>query len=169
MAKIGEPLTMERQTLISIDELMDNFRHAILSILPSLEILEVPVGEAMGYDAWEEISSTLYKHLVVEILRFGVNSQDKQFALPNYEMVYQDYGHFSLIDVLPINSANSDERFIFRCFTGVGFENVQCVILSKSTKKILGEESFKSSDVTYRFVFVRGKSEEVFEKVPLVD
>jgi len=149
------------QEKISIRELMENFRQAILSVLPSLQRVGIPFGEASGYDAWDEISGALYKHMVIEVLKFGVHAEEGEFNFPNYEMIYEDYRRFSLIEVFPKGGRQVDKRFVFRCFAGDELKDIECVVLSKEKQKLGADVTFKWLDAGCQFVLAKENDREV--------
>ena len=50
----------------SVSELLRMFRNSLLSVIPSLREAQIPIGVALGSDAWDEISEALFRHIVAD-------------------------------------------------------------------------------------------------------
>lgn len=101
----------------SVNELVGTFKEAATSLLPSLRSVRIPTGVHVGTDAWEEITEPLFKHIVVESIRWSLpEPQIEEFEMPRYEMTYDSYDRFSgLIEVIAweLNAGPEIDRFVF--------------------------------------------------------
>lgn len=78
-----------------------NFRDALLGVLPAVQAADIPWRRPDAYDDWDNIATALYDALVIESLRweFPEGFLD-EFKIPAYDMLLEDYGSYSWIEVL---------------------------------------------------------------------
>jgi len=111
---------------MTVNDLVGNFRAGLLGLLPSVERIGLPWKRNEAYDEWDDLASAVYKALVVEPLRSGLNaSEQDRFGLPDYDMLLPTYAGISMIEVLP---AEADERLkVFHALgtTAVPFDTVE--------------------------------------------
>lgn len=82
----------------SITELIMIFRDSLISLIPILQRAKITVGIDQGYDAWDDISETLFNNIVVESIRWALPENEMlDFKLSRYEMTYEDYFNISFI------------------------------------------------------------------------
>ena len=87
---------MQKYWTTTANDIVSNYRESLNSLMPSLKKVRIPVGVTNGYDAWDDISSTLYKHLVVEPITWTVEFERiKNVSFPLYETDYSDYSQFN--------------------------------------------------------------------------
>ncbi len=77
------------------------FRTALLGVLPAVQLADIPWRRLDAYDEWDDIATVLYNALVIETLRgeFPEELWD-DFKIPAYDMLLEDYGPYSWIEVL---------------------------------------------------------------------
>jgi hypothetical protein len=99
----------------TIDSILNTYSGSLSAVLPSLRCAHIPYGIQDGYDAWDEITDVLYRHLVIELIRSSLAQDVKEdFVLPKYEMDYEDYSRMSLITLNAPTTA--PEYCVFRNF-----------------------------------------------------
>jgi hypothetical protein len=113
----------------SVSELVRIFRSSLLSVIPSLREAQIPIGVALGSDAWDEISEALFHHIVAEGIRHALPPFDmEEFRLPEYEMDYEDYSEMSVIGARQKGErGQSERRLVFHSFSGEALDHVLCV------------------------------------------
>jgi hypothetical protein len=126
----------------SVSELLRIFRNSLLSVIPSLREAQIPVGVALGSDAWDEISEVLFRHIVADGIRHALPPFDmEEFHLPEYEMDYEDYSGMSVIAVRQKGETGQNERrLVFHSFSGEALDHVLCVpVEADGTRRRDGE------------------------------
>lgn len=95
-----------------------NFRRALLGVLPSVEAAEIPWRRPDSYDEWDQVATALYDSLVISVLRWEFPEPVwDELNVPPYDMLLHDYGHYSMIEVLPTDGT------MCRVFHALGTEN----------------------------------------------
>jgi hypothetical protein len=87
----------------SVDELMGIFRDTLIALLPSMRRARIPWRSFDAYDAWDNITETLFEEIVVGPIRCGV--RDFEMKIPRYGMTHRDLTPFSFIAVLKVAEA----------------------------------------------------------------
>lgn len=87
---------------MKITALISNFRAGLIGLLPSIVRVGIPWKRPDAYDDWDELTSSLYKLLVVDVVRWAVPMAEQEgFRLPDYDLLLPTYDGLSLIEVLP--------------------------------------------------------------------
>ncbi len=85
---------------MTINELINNFRQALLGIIPSVDAVGIPWGQNEAYDEWDSLASNLYGVLVLRPLQWTFSPNDlDSFALPPYDLLLRSYSGLSVIEV----------------------------------------------------------------------
>jgi len=95
---------MNETCKISVTELMNIFRGAMLSIIPWLEKAKIPWKDGQAYDDWDNILDALYKNIVCSSL-IGEVSVASEYAIARYNFHYDNY---SKVDFILIKSEEYD-------------------------------------------------------------
>ena len=84
-----------------VSEIVENYRSALIAVLPSVEYAGIPWRRPDSYDEWDAIASVLYESLVVAPLRWGLEEQEQHcFEMPKYDLLLESYAGLSWIEVL---------------------------------------------------------------------
>lgn len=124
--------TRERVWETSVAELVEIFRSALSTIVPQLRRARIPVGVRAGVDAWDEISESLFRHIVIEGIRSALPEREMEdFRTPQYEIDYEDYRDLSFIEAVLVAPQKTDQRLVFHSFEipespSSEIENVKC-------------------------------------------
>ena len=141
----------------SVDEVMRTFHGALVSLLPYLRAVRIPIGVHVGTDSWDEIMETLYRQMVEETLRYGLPlDQAADFSLPTYETAYTPDSHMSFIQARE-NRGNA--LFAFHSFCVDGSKEASFKgYLSNSNSLLLSSElnTLPLDQYTFRLRFPSG-------------
>lgn len=100
---------------MSVDEVVLNFRQALVAVVPFFRRAAIPWQRPDAYDEWDEVASALFRALVVEVLRVRPQAQaDAELVLPSYDVLADDYSRVNVFVVE--NSAIPEGRCIFHGF-----------------------------------------------------
>ena len=75
---------MEDNLKISVDELMRNFRGALIAIIPWLERAKIKWKRGESYDDWDSIAETLYTSIVLN----SINSEMINTQVADYDFIF---------------------------------------------------------------------------------
>lgn len=90
---------------MTVTELVENFRSALLCLLPSVERVGLAWKRPDAYDDWDNLSEAVYQALIVEPLRSSLPATERErFSLPRYDLLLPSYAGKSIIEVLPPRS-----------------------------------------------------------------
>lgn len=143
---------------ITLNELLLNFRNALVSLVPYLENIQIPYKEEEAYDEWDRISETLYEELVINSIKSTKTGHSECYA--KYGFYYDNY---KKIDFIAFYCNNSDDLFVFNSFSANdNFNKIIAHRISKNTLAIIsGKELIDYNDINFYFK-VQGK--EIPEK-----
>jgi hypothetical protein len=96
---------------ISVTDIMENFRAALVALLPMVERLGIPWRRGDAYDEWDNIASCLFEQLVESVVTWTLRSEDN---LPAYDMMLPSYNEYNLIEVR--HSALEPGLWVFHAF-----------------------------------------------------
>lgn len=135
--------------IITLNELLLNFRNALVSLVPYLEKVEIPYKEGEDYDEWDRISEILYEELVIN----SVKSATKDRRSESYAKYGFYYDNYKKIDFIAFYSNNSDDLFVFNSFSANNnFNKIIAHRISKNTLvTISGKELIDYNDITFYF------------------
>lgn len=89
---------------MTINELINNFRRALLGIIPSVDAVGIPWAQNEAYDEWDSLASNLYEVLILKPLQWTFSPNDlDSFALPPYDLLLRSYSGLSVIEVAKDN------------------------------------------------------------------
>lgn len=89
---------------MNINNIIENFRSALVGIVPAFEAVDMPWRSPEAYDEWDGVSEALYKALVADVIRWGIDPADGLVVLPKYDFAYESYEEMSFIAVNPHRS-----------------------------------------------------------------
>jgi len=97
---------------MTINELVNNFRQALLGIIPSVDAVGIPWGQNDAYDEWDSLASNLYEVLILRPLQWTFSPNDlDSFALPPYDLLLPSYSGLSVIEVAKDNPGSTISIF----------------------------------------------------------
>lgn len=100
---------------MTVTDVLLNFRAALLAIVPAVEHVGIPWKRPDSYDEWDAIASTLFKSLVVEVLRWSLpGCSGDTFRVPLYDQLAPDYSDTSTVEVLHPELPSG--RWLFHAF-----------------------------------------------------
>ncbi len=104
----------------SVDELVSTFRSTVRGLVPSLQQVRIPIGVRPGVDAWDDITEVLFKHFVVEPIRWSLPEAEMEgFGLPCYEMDYENYSEFRgllRVEAPTLDGRSNGDVLVFHSF-----------------------------------------------------
>ena len=123
----------------SITDIVRNFHDALRQLIPFFKEVHLPHALPDAYDAWDETTEILHKHLVTEMIRYGLPQEAMDsFSLPIYEAFYSSFFGTSVIEVVPIGSKLSvnENVLVFSRFTTQinDLDSVEALTASKDLK-----------------------------------
>ena len=96
----------------TIDEIVRNYRNALVSIIPRLEKAHITYGPDEGYDAWDNISEAIFNHLVVEVITYALDENLKEdFKLIENPVKFTHNDNAGFINV-KIKNRNHDNTYM---------------------------------------------------------
>ncbi len=155
----------------NVNKVMMNFHLALINIYPCLKWAKIPVGITEGYDAWDEISETLYKHLVLELLRYSTpEEQMYNIQFPAYEAYYKDFSQFNFIKVEVQSNHQQQDIWVFNNFTTQRelFDSLECYSLDESWKlKTEQKVILFLKDIKFKFLFKVNNTVKIIEDLEI--
>ena len=99
---------------MSIDELMENSRSALVGVLPAVQKVDIPWRRGEAYDEWDSIASVLFNSLVQEPIRWSLEERHRSsLRILPYDCIVDNAGPFSFIRLI----GNHDfGGFVFHSF-----------------------------------------------------
>ena len=86
---------------MTITTLLQNFRAALVVLVPRLEKVGIAWQRPDAYDEWDDIARTLFERLVVDVLRWDQPETLRQrFRLPSYDLLLQTYSGLAALEVV---------------------------------------------------------------------
>lgn len=96
----------------TIDEIIKNYRDALVSIIPSLKKAHITYGPDEGYDAWDNISEAIFDHLVIEVITYTFDENSRQnFKLIDNPIKFTHNNNAGFINV-KIPPPNRDNAYM---------------------------------------------------------
>ncbi|SRR5579883_528682 len=94
--------TATRST-ITVTDLVDTFRTALLSLVPFAERLRIPWRDGESYDDWDAVAEVLWRSFVVDAIAAALRSTT-ELEMPRYGFAYDSFPFANLLVVLPEDS-----------------------------------------------------------------
>ena len=145
---------------ISVNELLNIFRGALLALIPWLEKAKISWKDDEAYDDWDNIVESLYKNIVCASLYSEVADN---YSIAKYLYTYDNY---SLIDYIEIRiKDNSEKKFAFVAFQSdfSPLDSIKVAELDKKNK-VIGYINLKIDDFEFLFVKnINGKKEVIHD------
>lgn len=159
----------------SVSELMATFREILWSIVPHLETVRIPIGVYPGVDSWDEISETLFRHVVIEAIRASLPVEEMDaFRVPAYETDYENYEGMSFIEVLPKDRITPGNHIIFHSFLvsdsgGKQFSEVKCKLIDAEGRLVSDAVEILPFEKTeFRCYYRRGDSVRFLDRLRVI-
>lgn len=116
----------------TVDELMHNFRSALVAIIPSAERAKLPWSDVMNqHPSWEKLQKCLFDVFVAQPVSVDRDRIPGEFPLAPYDVDLDDYMSTSWI---ACRTTTGDELAFVRFATdGDPFNRVQCVEVDPTT------------------------------------
>lgn len=89
---------------MKINGIIENFQSSLVGIVPAFEAVDMPWRSPEAYDEWDGVSEELYKALVADVIRWGIDPANGRVVLPKYDFAYESYEAMSFIAVNPLAS-----------------------------------------------------------------
>ncbi len=162
---------MENNTVIKITDLIENFRQALVSMVPCIEKINLSWTGNETYDQWDHITSVLYENLVKFPVSWGlIEEQELKLEIPDYDMSYEDYSGFSFIALLPERHVES-AYYVFHSFVTrkKAFDTVRIIKIDDNEKRSDGI-FVEIPCVNSKFIFCYQKSEgnmDVYKEISI--
>lgn len=118
---------------MTVTKLIENFRAALIGVLPAVQCLHIPWQRPLAYDEWDSIATTLYSALVIAPCRWSVPESDQErFRMAPYDLLLESYAGYSLIQV-----GQEERSDLIREFHSLGsinepFDTIECRMLASS-------------------------------------
>ena len=125
---------------MTVDEVVRNFRLALLGLTPRFERAGIAWRPPLAYDPWDDVATALFEALVVELAREVVPTEmSGEFMIAPYGLLAPDYSGRSVIEVLP-PGAGGTVRVFYR------FETLN-EPLDMVSHRLVGEDGVPVSSV----------------------
>jgi len=82
---------------LSINDLLLSFKGSINSLIPWLEKIKMPYDKLSSYDDWDEISSTLFRTIVLNSIINSTDDIDDNIIFSEYGIIYENYRDYSFL------------------------------------------------------------------------
>jgi hypothetical protein len=82
---------------LSINDLLLSFKGSLNSLIPWLERIKMPYDKLSSYDDWDEISSTLFRTIVLNSILNSTEDIDENIIFPEYGIIYENYRDYSFL------------------------------------------------------------------------
>lgn len=100
---------------MTVSSILLNFRAALLALIPLVERLGIPWQRPDAYDEWDDIASTLFEKLVVEVFRWSLpEDAQEEFHVPSYDLLLPSYSGMSTVEV--VHPSLEPGRWLFHAF-----------------------------------------------------
>lgn len=122
---------------MTVTSVLLNFRAALLSIVPMVEQVNIAWKRPDAYDEWDEIATTMFDKLVVDVLRWSLPEEIQEgFCLPSYDLLLPTYEEVSTLEV--IHPSLPQGRWLFHAFgtDKVPFDVVEVRVLSEDSRPL---------------------------------
>lgn len=151
----------------TVHDLMLNFRDCLVALIPYMDRAKIPWRDHEAYDQWDEITETLYKHMVVGTVLFAIGDQD-ELITPRYDMLYPSYGEKSFIAIESTPSPSSTQ-LVFLSFSTRErpFDHVNYQAVSGPDLLVVGEPARMPFEDA-RFVFMAKKADGTRQKLTTI-
>lgn len=137
-----------KKWVISVDELIEIFRGALISIIPWIERAQIKWKEGESYDDWDEIAQVLYKNIISNSFKY---SSSKQFNLVRYDIRYNNYQNLSFIKVTHGNITNNFYAFVGFKNTQNIFDSIEVAIIEPTTLNVVGYQTIPYNSSSFSF------------------
>jgi hypothetical protein len=118
----------------TINEIIVNFREAVLKVVPHLESAGYLWREFLENESIETIIESLYEALVVAKLHFIMGNTETMKDLAGYGMFYKNYNKHYFIRVIDKNNPDNVYAFSYLTSQDKAFDSVNCNLVNMSGK-----------------------------------
>lgn len=147
----------ERQKKASgVTALMNNFRDALLALLPQLQKANITWKQLEDIDIFDGVCESLFQMMVLPKIEAYMNKKHNFVPpLPKYGFFYKDYSKSSYIEVIPERGEYSGEIYVFVYFKSVNspFDYVVCNIIDDKGNVLRRDVEISYDDAIFRFRF----------------
>jgi hypothetical protein len=123
---------------MTFSNILDNFRSALLALIPYLESAGIEWKNSESNEDLDEVAESLFNSLIVHRLEKVIEDKFKVLPqLPKYGFNYSDYSKMSFIEVKD-KSEKNEHQFIF-CYLDTKEKPFDTVVCNKinTTGKVL--------------------------------
>lgn len=151
---------MEKQRkLTGVSALMDNFREALLALLPIFERANITWEKLQEIDLFDNITESLFQMIVLpKIENHMKNKHNFLPQMPKYGFLYKDYSKTSFIEVLPSNLEYKSGIYVFVMFNSKQkpFDTVVCNMIDEKGNVLKRNIEIPYEDVFFRYRYLEG-------------
>lgn len=128
----------------SVHQLVAIFRDTLIDLVPALERAHIAWRVPDAYEAWDAISETLYRTMVIDAITWGLPPEGpERLQVPVYETSYFSYAGMSYIEVLSPSIEGicpSGCTYLFHGFASVDapFDTVECIAIDQDGDTMSG-------------------------------
>ena len=140
---------MNNNLKISVNQLLEIFRGAIISIIPWLEKAKIEWQSGKSYDDWDNIAIALYQNIICNSLTGEVLSQ---YSIAKYDFHYSDYSQLDYILVHSNEHMNKKLAFVSFLSISTPLDFVEVAILDDFEKVL---EYINLSNNNLEFIFIK--------------
>jgi len=144
----------------TIDEIVKNYRDALVSIVPSLKKAQITYGPEEGYDAWDNISESIFNHLVLEVITYTFSDDIKaSFKLLENPTKFTKNDNAGFINVKSKNQNGDNAYYAFQYLKDGNaiLDSVACLPLNSEFLLNQPEPIFiPFVDAVFELVYVSG-------------
>lgn len=134
----------------SVNELIMNFRGALLSLLPWLAKSKISYNEQSSYDDWDAISEVLYETMVLNSIRYSDEYKSLNNLLPfaKYDFYYENYEGLNYIKTqIP---GRIEELMIFMAFVHENnLDAIKVAVVNKNDFKTISTEKIPFAEADF--------------------
>lgn len=151
---------MKNDLKISVNQLLEIFSGAIISLIPWLEKAKIEWLNGKSYDDWDKIVTALYQNIVCSTITGEVLSE---YTIAKYEFQYSDYSNLEYIQAHSKDYA--DKKLAFISFQNISSpcDYVKVAILD-DFEKVIAYIDLPNNDLEYSLLkYTNGSKEKVKE------
>ncbi len=155
---------MNNNLKISVNQLLEIFRGAIISIIPWLEKAKIEWQNGKSYDDWDNISIALFQNIVCSSLTGEVSSE---YSIAKYEFQYLEYSQLDYI--LVHTKEHKYKKLAFVSFQSIStpLDFVKVAILDDS-EKVLEYIDLPNNNLEFIFNKLTNGVKEKISEVDIV-
>lgn len=101
------------KNITTVNDLVENFRKCLVTIVPHLEKMQIEWREGVAYDEWDNIAESIYQAFIVSSVKHSTNFTEETI-MPKYATFYEEVQGLSYMAI--VSKKEKYENCIFYAF-----------------------------------------------------